>query len=335
MARLGLLLSLLTVAISACTQSTNSSQVSKPLTPEQVAAVHGKLFRAGTPGQIQQQLAATKGDVVLRPFGMSSEIGFELPLGAKLLTLTCQSDLAIVAKAGPSLSHPTADQGFVYTDWQFTVEEVLKDNPKAPIPGSATIVVTRPGGVLEINGRKVQAKLAHFRDFVQGEELLLYLQYVPETGAYSISQPNYFGISDEVLKGARDAANASVKDCGGRSSEPSTVQILALPTENRLCGLGTAVFGIAAEQDSGKESRNPGARSVASHYWRNIPSGCRSFRCSVSCKKTCWAGMGPRRGELRAKSQERGPLIRMGPRLTHTAKGPVQILPKSQIESAS
>lgn len=215
MSRQKLAVLLLAAAVSACARGSNSSQVNKPLTPEQIAAVHGKLFRAGIPGQIQQQLAASKGDVVLRPFGMSSEIGVELPLGAKLLTLTCQSDVAIVAKAGPSLSHPTADQGFVYTDWQFTVEEVLKDNPKAPIPGSATIVVTRPGGVLEINGRKVQAKLAHFRDFVQGEELLLYLQYVPETGAYSISQPNYFGISDEVLKGAREAINASARDCGG------------------------------------------------------------------------------------------------------------------------
>jgi hypothetical protein len=206
---------LLAAVFSACARGSNSSQVNKPLTPEQIAAVHGNLFRAGTPGQIQQQLAATKGDVVLRPFGMSSEIGIELPLDAKLLTLTCQNDVAVVAKAGASFSNPTADQGFVYTDWQFTVEQVLKDNPKAPIAGSASIVVTRPGGTLEIRGRKVYARLSNFRDFVQGEELLLYLHYVPETGAYSIREPNYFSISDEVLKEARDAVNASAKDCGG------------------------------------------------------------------------------------------------------------------------
>jgi hypothetical protein len=215
MTRLKSALSLFMVAISTCAQNNSPAQSSKALTPDQVAEVHGKLFQAGAPGQIQQQLEAKKGDVTLRPIGMSSEIGIDMPLDAKLLNLTCRNDIVIVGRAGTRISHPTANQGFIYSDWQFTVEQVLKDNPKAPISSGMTIVVVRPGGILEIGGRKVYAKLQHFREFTPGEELLLYLNYVPETGAYLIRVPNFFSVTIETLKTARDAISYSARDCGG------------------------------------------------------------------------------------------------------------------------
>lgn len=215
MIRLKSALSLFMVAISTCAQNNNAAQSSKLLTLDQVAEVHGKLFQVRAPGQIQQLLEAKKGDVTLRPIGISSEIGIDMPLDAKLLNLTCRNDVVIVGRAGTRTSHPTANQGFIYSDWQFTVEQVLKENPKAPISGGTTVVVTRPGGMLEVGGRKVYAKLQHFRDFTSGEELLLFLDYVPETGAYSMRMPNFFGTSEEVLKAAHDAINYSARDCAG------------------------------------------------------------------------------------------------------------------------
>lgn len=207
---------ILMLTLSACAQSNNSPQNNKALTPEEVAKKHGNLFNAGPPGQIQEQLAHTKGDVRLLST-ISPEMGIDMPMEWKFANLACQNDLVVVAKASSGSSHPTANQGYIYTDWQFGVEEVLRDNSKAPVRAGATIVVTRPGGVLEIGGRKVYAKLDHFRDFVPNEKLLLYLRFVPETGAYSMFEPNYFGISDDILKLAREGVKAPAGNtpCGG------------------------------------------------------------------------------------------------------------------------
>ena len=191
------------IAIS-CAQTTK-------LTPEQIAEIHGKLFHAGMAGQLQERLAHTKGDVTLMPEGRSSEIGIDLPLAWQLQHLACESDLVIIAKAGTGTSHPTFDQGFIYTDWQFSVRQIVKDNLKAPLHVDDVVIVTRPGGTLEIDGRKISAKLNDFRDFVPGETLLLYLKFVPATGAYAMARSNYFPVSDSNVKMASDG----VTHCGG------------------------------------------------------------------------------------------------------------------------
>jgi hypothetical protein len=122
------------------------------------------------------------------------------------------NDLVVVAKTGKGKSHPTVDQGYLYSDWQFTVDQVIKDKSTALVKAGNAVIVTRPGGVLEIAGRKFYAQPKDFRDFVPGEELLLYLKFVKETGAYSLHQPTYFAVSEETLKAAREGAGLSTGD---------------------------------------------------------------------------------------------------------------------------
>jgi len=55
-----------------------------------------------------------------------------------------------------------ADKDFLYTDWNFTVEEVMKTNGNSPVYRGATILVTRPGGKLQVNGRTVYATCGIF-----------------------------------------------------------------------------------------------------------------------------------------------------------------------------
>lgn len=73
-------------------------------------------------------------------------------LAEEMWLLARESDLAVVAKAGTYTSHMNEAKSFLYSDWKVTVEEVVKNNPKAPVQLGATITVTRPGGELEING---------------------------------------------------------------------------------------------------------------------------------------------------------------------------------------
>lgn len=104
----------------------------------------------------------------------------------ELATLMCDSDLVVVGTAGTATTHMTADKDFLYSDWGFRVEELLKNNPKAPVTAGASIIVTRPAGKLQINGRMIYAICSDFQDFGTGNQHLLFLRFVPETGAYAM-----------------------------------------------------------------------------------------------------------------------------------------------------
>ena len=201
------------------------------VTPEQMEKVHSHLFRQGERWQIQTMLSRGTGDVHV-PCNLGVAQSIVLPLNSQLATLTTASDLVVLAKAQAGTTHVNDDQSFLYTDWNFTVEEVLKDNPQASVPWGATILVTRLGGHLEINGRMVYANCPDFEEFVTGREYVLYLKYLPQTGAYvshgwgflvspvvrrlNPHTPRYPGeaeVTDKeaLLSIARDAVGASAK----------------------------------------------------------------------------------------------------------------------------
>src|SRR5437016_2633445 len=98
---------------------------------------HSRLFRGQTVETIPEMLSKTSGDLHIR---YDQPTGFPMaPLNPPayppypLVAFSCTSDVVIVAKAQTSASHLTADERFIYTDWNFTVEQVLKDNSRSPI----------------------------------------------------------------------------------------------------------------------------------------------------------------------------------------------------------
>lgn len=113
-----------------------------------------------------------------------------------LANIACNShsDLVVLGKLGKGVSSPTVDQGFIYTDWDLTVEEIFRNTAATSIQQGETIVVTRPGGELTINGRHVFAEIDRFPRFHPGEEVLLYLRSLP-VGTYALSSPDGFFLS--------------------------------------------------------------------------------------------------------------------------------------------
>jgi hypothetical protein len=176
---------------SAPTEQQSSPSRITASSPDQIQSVHSKLHHQGLSGQIPEMLSQTTGDIELKT-GRAPALTVEMDSANELANRACESDLIVVGITGKSTSHATADQGYIYTDWKFTVENVLKNNSKAPAKQGSQIVVTRPGGTLLINGRTVSAKREDFRNFGEGEELLLYLRFVPQTGAYLMSGPTGF-----------------------------------------------------------------------------------------------------------------------------------------------
>lgn len=179
-----------------CGSSQVQQQDPAKLTPEQKQQIHGKLFHVYQRETIPDLLAKRSGDLYLehsQPPGFTSQ-----PVNAPayppyaLSAFACTSDAVIVATAQSSASFLTLDQKFIYTDWNFNVEQVLKGNPRSRLSPGITASVTRLGGTLEINNRKVYARDTNFRDFKSGSKYLLFLEFVPETGAYKATAEKSF-----------------------------------------------------------------------------------------------------------------------------------------------
>lgn len=172
--------------ISLCLAFTLQGFPQGAKTPDEIEKVHSRLFHKGPAGHIPDMLSKGNGDVYLTcAVGVVQKL--QVSPQEELQMLASDSDLVVLAKAGAATTNITADKDFLYTDWKFTVEEVLKNNVSSPTKAGATILVTRPGGKLQINGRMLHADCADFLHFSAGQEYLLYLRYVPETGAYSIA----------------------------------------------------------------------------------------------------------------------------------------------------
>jgi hypothetical protein len=137
---------------------------------------------------IPNLLAKSPGNVTL--YG-SEETGLQGALPDKpgeppfeVMSKTCGADLVIAGTATTNLSHMTARNSFLYTDWTFATSDVLKNNPAFPILVGESVIVARPGGTLTIDGRKVQAKVTNFPDFESDRSYLLYLKLIPGTKSY-------------------------------------------------------------------------------------------------------------------------------------------------------
>ena len=168
----------------------------KGLTPEQVAAIHGRIVQSEEPGAIPGRLAKATGDIYIHaPYMIIDEV--QLDTKNHLAGWMRDCDLVAIGKMGTGTPYMTARKGFVNTDWSFVVEEVLKDNTKASVIPGSTITVITFGGNLKIGQRTVHAIQKTYGEFRAGDQYLLFLKFVPETGAYSTRWPMGFAFSGQ------------------------------------------------------------------------------------------------------------------------------------------
>lgn len=94
------------------------------------------------------------------------------------------TDLAVVGKVGAAKSYALPDGGFLYSILPFRVEQVIKNNPAAPISPGDTITIGRDGGELEIAGHLVTAYCQNDPPYIPGVTYFLSLRYVPSAAIY-------------------------------------------------------------------------------------------------------------------------------------------------------
>jgi hypothetical protein len=115
--------------------------------------------------------------------------------------LTSNSDAVVVGSPFNRISALTSEQTFVFSDYEFRIESILKD-ATGKLSNSSQIVVTRPGGVVSYDGKSLRAIDPELRLFEIGERYVLFLTRLPNTGTYRVSGDGAFPLRDgNVLRG--------------------------------------------------------------------------------------------------------------------------------------
>jgi uncharacterized protein with beta-barrel porin domain len=148
---------------------------------------HAKLFKRYatlTGGKKLKDSGSQTGDV-----NVSVEIGDRpvnrtFDLNTYLRDNACKADAIVIGTINNKASQLTEDGSFTFTEYDVTVDEVLKDNSKAPLAVNSHITVARAGGVVQLNGRTIRAFDRSERPLGIAGRFLLFLQYVPEAGDY-------------------------------------------------------------------------------------------------------------------------------------------------------
>lgn len=150
---------------------------------------HGKIFSQKYEYRKNEKLHSLRGTGDLQVLiGIPTR---NLPLNAPsfnsgefLKEMTCNSDAVIIGEVKDKASQLTEYDEFAFTDYEITVEEIIKNNTAPPIQPTNPISVTRPGGLIRLNGRVIRAIDASFKPFELGNRVLLFLKFIPATGAY-------------------------------------------------------------------------------------------------------------------------------------------------------
>ncbi len=135
----------------------------------------------------------------------------------------CVADAIVLGIVADQSPHLTKEETFIFTDYTISVGEVFKENPAAVIEPGGSIIVTRPGGTLILDGRSVKANDEDYPLLRLARRYLLFLQFIPQTGAYRGLRPGPDGVSvDDVSienpdQKALDEARYELTHCGPKA----------------------------------------------------------------------------------------------------------------------
>jgi hypothetical protein len=192
--------------------SKNKKEEATPIQPgvmTEKQKKHSKLFK-GThyeKGYKVTDLVDKKGDVQLS--GPINEVPrLKLSLADSLNKLACNSDLVVIGLTKSKASNIIETGTFLFTDYEITVEEVLKNGEPSPVRQGEGITVPRLGGVVALKGHTVKAIDEEVSPLEMGERYVCFLKYEPLAETYrSFGHPMFDDTfllhGDEVLQISR------------------------------------------------------------------------------------------------------------------------------------
>lgn len=166
---------------------------------------HSKLYKDfGVGKKLREVAAETPGTEVgvIRgvPGKMFDPDSPRLTFHSFLKNLACDADAIVIGVINNQSSQLTEDEDFVFTDYNMSVEQILKDNAMAPIQLTSDLTISRPGGIVQLNNKKVRALDESLEPLSIGDRYVLFLNYIPTTGSYKASNSNgSFQLSDKKI----------------------------------------------------------------------------------------------------------------------------------------
>lgn len=119
-----------------------------------------------------------------------------------LRKMTCDADAILIAQVKDKVSQLTEHGEFTFTDYEVTVEEILKNKADSPINPQSNITITRQGGAIKLNGKVIRGIDLSFKPFEMDSRVLLFLRFIPATGAYETftSEGSFMLVGSELVK---------------------------------------------------------------------------------------------------------------------------------------
>ncbi len=201
---------------------------------------HAKLYHYKTGKKIRELAATGSGDITIEAgiypglWGVSGpRPWYPHPF---LVDQAFWADAVLVGVVKTCSSALTEDEDFLFSDCETTVEQVLKDNAVAPLKVAGEIVVTRAGGTLVVNGRTVRARDVAFNPFHPGGRYILFLKYIPATGAYWARNDRGFELLEKGVDALAFAGWVDMKTRQDPAAFVAEVQAAVFEARNLLPG---------------------------------------------------------------------------------------------------
>ena len=119
------------------------------------------------------------------------------PLPPLVTELAEKADAVVIVTYVSKSSQITANGTYVFTDYELCIEEAFKDGRTGTLKPETTITVTRPGGKVLLFGKIASFTSSAFNPLQPGRRYLLFLSYLPATGAYrAVNANSSFDITD-------------------------------------------------------------------------------------------------------------------------------------------
>lgn len=179
-------------------KKTKLSEMAEGLQPEtpktEMQRVHAKLWNQGLWSHPQQAAGLHPSAVVkLRDLTPGLPIKNFIQCELKVLSwgpgtprpggFSCSSEAIVIGTVRSQSPHLTDDETLIFTDYEFQVEQVLKDTRQKIARGEG-LILTRPGGSLLLDGRSAIVVNFEIPPLHVRAAYLLFLNLVEETGAW-------------------------------------------------------------------------------------------------------------------------------------------------------
>jgi len=115
-----------------------------------------------------------------------------------LLQGVSNADLIVMGMPVSARSIPISNRSFLFTQYTVRLSRIFSDDTRGLSPGD-TIIVSRGGGSLVVDGVPVRAVDPAFDQFTLHEPLILMLKAIPKTGTYLAVAPWTFTVKEGLV----------------------------------------------------------------------------------------------------------------------------------------